>query len=169
MASSAPRFSKKSHHYIAQFWLRYFADPNGQLWKLQDAQVRPTSTAKVMAEDWLYTEFDVCWRPGDGVEDYLSRRETEAAQLFATLGAVPGVPTLDQWSALNYWLALTACRHPLLMRRGHQRAKELRITLRTSLPFRLKRRSLSTWRSATERAFPPTCTMLWQRKVMRLY
>ncbi len=131
----APKFNKTNHHYIPRFWLRYFADPKGQLWKREDGKIKPTSTAKVMAEDWLYTEFDHWWRPGDGVEDNLSKMESEAARLFETLHSMRGVPTIEQWCALCRWLALTACRHPITMRRGHQRVKELAFELADASSF----------------------------------
>lgn len=123
----SPKFDKTNHHYVPQFWMRLFAGADGHLWRrLQDGgHIRQTSTEEIMAEDWLYTEFDRHWRPGDGVEDRLAAREKNGAQLLRSLAALPGDPTDEQWAQLNVWLALTACRHPLAMRRMHHRAKNL--------------------------------------------
>ena len=68
-------------------------------------------------------------RPGDTVENYLSKLETRAAKLFASLHAAPTVPTIEQWVELNAWLALTASRHPDVMRCGYRRAKDLAYDL----------------------------------------
>ena len=97
IAPAPPKFDKTNHHYIPQFWLRYFADPNGQLWKRQNGQLKPTSESGVMAEEWLYTEFDQWWRPGDGVEDKLSKMEGKGALFFQALHATATIPPDEQW------------------------------------------------------------------------
>jgi hypothetical protein len=122
---SPPRFEKTNHHYIPQFWLRGFAAANGQLWLRKDGKVTPTAASNVMSEDWLYTDFDELWRPGDGVEDALSRIESNFAPLYTSLRTRSYIPTDEEWGQLCCWLAITACRHPIVMRRGHARAKEI--------------------------------------------
>ncbi len=54
------------------------------------------------------------------------------------LHSTSSVPTLDQWCELCCWLALTACRHPSTLRRGHQRAKELAYDLAGASSFAAK-------------------------------
>ena len=72
-AATPPKFEKTNHHYVPRFWIKRFQGANGVLWRLRNGTIAQTSAAKVMSEDWLYTDFDRYWRPGDGVEDQIVR------------------------------------------------------------------------------------------------
>ena len=73
---------KKNHHYVPQFWLRGFADSNGQIYAWDGQKVRTAASNKIMQSDWLYTLFDNAWQPSNALEDELARIEGIVAPLF---------------------------------------------------------------------------------------
>lgn len=81
-----------------------------------------------MSDDWIYTLFDAWWRPSDVLEDGLSKIEGVASRLFRDIEA-NGPAGDDDWSALLWFIALTACRHPRAMKRGNELSKELGVFL----------------------------------------
>jgi len=121
-----PRSVKENQHFVPRSWISRFAGENGRLVGLQDGTIQhQVSVADIMSEHWLYTTFDEWWRPSDRIEDALAEVEGGAKDLFDALTASKLMPTDEQWVKLCRFLALTACRHPDTMRRGHQRAKEM--------------------------------------------
>lgn len=128
-AIAPPKFEKKNHHWVPQFWMNHFRDSQNQLWKRSGGTVTPTATDTIMAEHWLYTEFDQLWRPSDAVEDWFARQERQAGKLFISLSQPGHQPSNEEWIHVTYWLALTACRHPVVMRRSLERAKRLAFDL----------------------------------------
>ncbi len=121
-----PRSVKENQHYVPRSWISRFAGENGRLVGLKDGTIQhQVNVADIMSEDWLYTIFDEWWRPSDRIEDALAEVEGGAKDLFDALTASRSLPTDKQWVELCRFLALTACRHPDTMQRGHQRAKEM--------------------------------------------
>ena len=116
---------KKNHHYVPQFWLRGFADSNGQIYAWDGQKVRTAASNKIMQSDWLYTLFDNAWQPSNALEDELARIEGIVAPLFVNLSAPTASPTATDRQKICDFLALQACRHPDIMKRGHRRAREL--------------------------------------------
>jgi hypothetical protein len=121
-----PRSVKKNQHYVPRCWLARFAGRDGRVAAIQDGVLMPqVSVDDIMSGDWIYTVFDEWWRPSDRVEDALSGVERAAGVLFEALHASRDPPTDQQWVDLCTFLALTACRYPEVMRRGHLRSKEM--------------------------------------------
>ena len=81
-----------------------------------------------MSEDWVYTIFDEWWRPSDALEDGLSVIEGDASRLFRKIESFGPASDAD-WTALLWFIALTACRHPKTMGRGHTMSKEVGVFL----------------------------------------
>ena len=121
-----PRSVKQNQHYVPRSWLSRFAGQNGRLLAIKNGVVMSqVSVDDIMSGDWIYTVFDEWRRPSDRIEDALSKVEGDAGLLFEALHASAKPPTDDQWVNLCTFLALTACRHPEVMRRGHLRSKEM--------------------------------------------
>lgn len=118
-------FVKNNHHYVPQFWQRRFCDSTGKLYGRIGSQVKQTNSRHIMQADWAYTIFDHRWIPSDELEDALSVQEGKAAPLFERLCTAGTIATFEERNGLCDFLALQACRHPDIMRRGHRRAMEL--------------------------------------------
>lgn len=121
---SAPKFEKKSHHYVSQFWQRGFRDSNDQLHARIGGDVSIVSPKTIMQVDWLYTVFDGQWRPSDALEDLLSVVERQHAQLLQRLNAPGYLPTARDETQLCGLLGLQASRHPDVLKRGHNLSRE---------------------------------------------
>lgn len=120
------QFEKKNHHYVPQYWLRGFRDAENRLYKITNGVISgPVSTRSIMKEDWLYTLFDSHFNPSDNLENVLSNVEGEDARLFQRLNTVGYSPTEIDRDELCGLLALQACRHPDVLRRGNRLAKDL--------------------------------------------
>lgn len=121
-----PRSVKENQHYVPRMWLSRFAGQDGRVSAIENGILKhQVSVADIMSGDWIYTVFDEWWRPSDSLEDALANVEAEANTLFDMLQTSPDLPTDEQWVALCKFLALTACRHPETMRRGHLRSKTM--------------------------------------------
>ena len=121
-----PRSVKKNQHYVPRSWLSRFAGHDGRVLAVKDGFLMPqVSVNDIMSGDWIYTVFDEWWRPSDRTEDALSKVESNAGLLFEALHTSAKPPTDQQWVDLCIFLALTACRHPEVMRPGHLRSKEM--------------------------------------------
>ncbi len=123
-----PKSEKQNQHFIPRWWLKAFADACGNIWALQGDVVRVAAAGDIMCADWIYTLFDPWWRPSDVVEDELSKIEGNASRLFRDIEA-SGPAGDEDWSALLWFIALTACRHPSAMNRGIELSKELGLFL----------------------------------------
>lgn len=123
-----PKSDKQNQHFIPRWWLKAFADAKGNIWALQGDAVRVAAAGDIMSADWIYTLFDPWWRPSDVVEDGLSKIEGIASKLFRDIEA-NGPAGDEDWSALLWFIALTACRHPCAMSCGNELSKELGIFL----------------------------------------
>jgi hypothetical protein len=128
-------FEKKNHHFVPQFWLRRFADANGAIHSRKGQKVKVVGSNRIMQTDWGYTVFDSNWNPSDILENTLSILEGRIALQFDKLCQLGTVPTESDRIALCDFLALQACRHPDILRRGHFRAKELGETLALAHSF----------------------------------
>ncbi|HEV7254144.1 MAG TPA: DUF4238 domain-containing protein, partial [Mesorhizobium sp.] len=124
-----PKFDKRNHHYIPQFWLRGFRDSKRQLFARIGNDIRVVSPAKMMQIDWLYTLFDDQWRPSDALEDALSGAEAHQAQLLKRLQAPGYIPTVEDKAQLCAFLGLQSSRHPDVLRRGLSLAREFATLL----------------------------------------
>ncbi|MBJ7484188.1 DUF4238 domain-containing protein [Brevundimonas sp.] len=127
-APTPPKSEKQNQHFIPRWWLKAFADRGGNIWALQGDQVQVVGAGSVMSADWIYTLFDSWWRPSDAVEDGLSKIEGTASRLFRNIEA-SGAAGDEDWSALLWFIALTACRHPTTMDRSVELSKELGVFL----------------------------------------
>lgn len=116
---------KQNQHYVPRFWLARFASADGRVFGFSNGQARQVGVGNIMSEDWTYTIFDGWWRPDDALENALSVAEGTAGIVFNQIHALSAAPTKDEWEFLGWFLALTACRHPDVMSRGHNRSKEL--------------------------------------------
>jgi hypothetical protein len=116
---------KKNHHYVPQFWLKAFADSNGNIYAWDGRSVGVRSSKRLMKEDWLYTLFDNAWIPTDALEDELSIMEANAAALFSKIAGSSHQFTEQDRQELLSFLALQACRHPDVMNRGYRRTRDL--------------------------------------------
>jgi Protein of unknown function (DUF4238) len=126
-ASPAPRFSKDNQHFVPRFWIKRFAGSNGRILGRRRGEARAFQVAAgdVMTGDWTYTLFDGWWLLADKLEDALSVFEGEAATVMAAVDDVSSTlaPLLKE--KLCEAIAVCGCRLPWVMRRGHQRMKEL--------------------------------------------
>lgn len=122
-----PKSEKENQHFVPRNWLSRFAGAHGRVLCLSKGKIHQVSVADIMSGNWIYTVFDEWWRPSDKLEDALANIEAKADKLFTMLHASRAVPTDGQWVELIQFLALTACRHPEIMKRGHERAKELAV------------------------------------------
>jgi hypothetical protein len=129
-----PKSDKQNQHFIPRWWLKAFADAGGSIWARQDGRVRIAAAGDIMSEDWIYTLFDAWWRPSDVIEDNLSKIEGMASRLFRDIEA-NGPTGQDDWSALLWFIALTACRHPRAMDRGGELSRELSLFLQDVRQF----------------------------------
>jgi len=120
-----PVSEKQNQHYVPRFWLKGFAGPGGRLLALEEGTIGQVGPGNIMTEDWTYTIFDGWWRPSDALENALGQLEGAADQLFKDLRDNAAPPSAQGWDFLILFLALTACRHPDVMDRGHERSKEL--------------------------------------------
>lgn len=85
-----------------------------------------------MQSDWLYTVYDDDWIASDQIEDQLSTLESKHAAVFRRF-VVPAAQVKDaDRKELCSALALQACRHPDVMRRGYRLTKELGIAFMTA-------------------------------------
>lgn len=123
-APTPPKSAKQNQHFIPRWWLKAFADPGGNIFALQNNRVQVVGAGSIMSADWIYTLFDGWWRPSDAVEDGLSKIEGTASRLFRNIEA-NGPAGDEDWSALLWFIALTACRHPATMDRSVELSKEL--------------------------------------------
>lgn len=119
-------FEKDNHHFLPRFWLRGFRDANNVLYARYraDAKAKVVGISNVMRGDWLYTIFDSQWNPSDDLENALSKIEGDDAKLFRRV-CTSGVLTANDRKGLCSALALQACRHPDVMKRGNRQAQEL--------------------------------------------
>jgi hypothetical protein len=69
--------------------------------------------------------FDGWWRPADKLEDALSVFEGEAATVMVAVDDVSSTLSPLLKEKLSEVIAVSGCRLPWVMRRGHQRMKEL--------------------------------------------
>jgi hypothetical protein len=123
-----PKSDKQNQHFIPRWWLKAFADAKGNIWALREGRVQIAAAGDIMSEDWIYTLFDAWWRPSDVIEDNLSKIEGMASRLFRDTEA-NGPTGQEDWSALLWFIALTACRHPRAMSRGSELSRELSLFL----------------------------------------
>ncbi len=124
---TAPKSEKQNQHFIPRWWLKAFSDTSGNIWALRGDVVKVAAAGDIMSEDWIYTLFDAWWRPSDSLEDGLSKIEGAASKLFRQIEA--NSPSEEDWSALLWFIALTACRHPTAMERGSELSKEVGVFL----------------------------------------
>ena len=116
---------KRNHHYVPQFWQRYFANQAGQLYARREGDMAKVASPKtLMSGDWIYTVFDTDWLASDTVEDALSQAEGAAAAACRSLIS-SSAPNATTQSALIKFVALQACRHPDMLGLAHRRGKEL--------------------------------------------
>jgi hypothetical protein len=149
---AAPKSEKGNQHYIPRWWLKGFADDKGSVWALRDGRVAVVGVGNIMNAAWIYTVFDGWWRPSDAVEDSLAVVENFGSKVFAQLHTSP--PNDEMWQDLFWFLALTVCRHPDVMRRGHELSKEFGMALRDAPSFDEK----ATFNAALEGTFGPIPT-----------
>ena len=109
---------KKTQHYVPKFWLKRFANARGHLYARIDNNVQVRAAGHLMAEDWLYTIYNAKWQPSNALEDALSDRESIFARVFRTVDAHGYVVTSAERDVLCEFVALQACRHPDVMKRG---------------------------------------------------
>lgn len=124
-ANTSITFEKKNHHYVPKFWQCNFRNSSGQLFGRKGNSIELVSPKNTMKGDWLYTVFDINWNPSDSLENELSRIESSTAALFRSISTLGSISTKDNRDQLCGALALQACRHPDIMRRGHRRSKEI--------------------------------------------
>ncbi|MBB3639822.1 DUF4238 domain-containing protein [Variovorax atrisoli] len=123
---------KQNHHFIPRFWLRGFRSGTGQLFGRRDGIARPVAVGNVMQSDWLYTVYDNDWIASDEIENQLSVLEKKHAAVLRRF-VVPAAQVSDaDRKELCAALALQACRHPDVMRRGFRLSKELGVTFMTA-------------------------------------
>lgn len=118
-------FTKRTHHFVPQFWLKRFSDSKNRIFARGPAGVYQVSSKNIMQQDWLYTVFDKNWNPSDSLEDSLSKLECQAAPLLNKLCDPNTAPIASDRIALCDFLALQACRHPDILNRGYRRSREL--------------------------------------------
>lgn len=119
------KFEKGNHHYVPQYWQRGFRGNNGQLFGRIGNSIKVVSTKNTMQQDWLYTIFDADWHPSDALEDAISAVEAQDAELIRRLHSPSYVTTTDDRAQLCSLLALQACRHPDVLKRGQKLSREL--------------------------------------------
>jgi hypothetical protein len=126
-STTSPKSEKENQHFVPRNWLSRFAGRDGRVLALclENGNINQVSVADIMSGSWIYTVFDEWWRPSDVLEDRLAKIEGDAHKLFEMLHTSKASPTNAQWIELITFLALTACRHPDIMRRGHERSKEM--------------------------------------------
>jgi Protein of unknown function (DUF4238) len=126
-ASPAPRFSKNNQHFVPRFWIKRFAGSDGRILGRRRGETRALQVAAgdIMTGDWTYTLLDGWWRPADKLEDALSVFEGEAATVMAAVDDVSSTLSPLLKERLSEAIAISVCRLPWVMRRGHQRMKEL--------------------------------------------
>jgi len=124
-STTPPKSEKRNQHFVPRNWLSRFAGVNGRVLCKRGREISQISVDDIMSGDWIYTVFDEWWRPSDRLEDALANVEGDAGKLFTDLHSSSGIPTDGQWTELTLFLALTACRHPEIMARGHDRSKEM--------------------------------------------
>lgn len=126
-SSPAPKFSKDNQHFVPRFWIKRFAGSNGRILgrKRGEARAFQVAAGDVMTGDWTYTLFDGWWRPADKLEDALSVFEGEAATVMVAVDDVSSTLSPLLKEKLSEAIAVSGCRLPWVMRRGHQRMKEL--------------------------------------------
>jgi hypothetical protein len=124
-----PKSDKQNQHFIPRWWLKAFADARGNIWALRGTRVQISAAGDIMSADWIYTLFDAWWRPSDAIEDGLSKIEGIASRLFRDI-ELSGPGGDEDWSALLWFIALTACRHPRALVRGNELSKELGVFLK---------------------------------------
>jgi hypothetical protein len=129
--SPVPRFSKDNQHFVPRFWMKRFAGSNGRILGRRRGEVRALQVAAgdIMTSDWTYTLFDSWWRPADKLEDALSVFEGKAATVMAAADDVSSTLSPPLKERLCEVIAVSACRLPWVMRRGHLRMKELAAAL----------------------------------------
>lgn len=120
---------KRNHHYVPQFWQRFFTDAAGNLYAREGRTVKLANPKNLMSADWIYTAFDTNWLASDAIEDSLSQAESAAAVACRSLIASNFAPPAPTQQALRQFVALQACRHPDILGRGHRRAKDLGAVL----------------------------------------
>lgn len=122
-----PKSEKQNQHFVPRWWLKAFAGADGNIWALRGDVIRIAAAGDVMSGDWIYTLFDAWWRPSDALEDGLSKIEGAASRLFRKVET--NDPSEEDWAALLGFIALTACRHPTVMKRGNELSKEVGVFL----------------------------------------
>lgn len=120
---------KRNHHYVPQFWQRFFVNATGSLYARENHTVKLASPKHLMSADWIYTAFDNNWFASDTIEDSLSQAESAAALACRSLIASGSAPDAVIRQELRRFVALQACRHPDILGRGHRRAKDLGAVL----------------------------------------
>jgi hypothetical protein len=111
----APKFEKRIHHVVPQFWQKRFkapGDPGPYYLNLEtDHVLPPQGPGEKMAEEYNNIIFDEFFRPSDALEDNLSALERKMAdgldRLIAT-GEIDKNARVD----IAMLMAVQACRYP---------------------------------------------------------
>lgn len=122
-------YENANQHYVPQFWQKRFAGSDHRIHKLSRGQVKIGYPKKLMTGAWIYTTFDFLGMPSNRLETGLSKLEGQAAEAMKSLDAPGSLGTLEDQVRLRFFIALSACRHPDTMGRGHRLSKELAYTL----------------------------------------
>lgn len=120
---------KRNHHYVPQFWQKFFANPSGCIYAREGTATKLTSPKRLMSADWIYTAFDQNWFASDAIEDSLSQAEAAASAACRSLISTNLVPSAPVQQALRHFISLQSCRHPDVLGRGHRLAKDLGAVL----------------------------------------
>lgn len=129
--NSAPKFCKDNQHFVPRFWIKRFAGSSGRILGRRRGEVRAfqVAAAGIMTGDWTYTVFDAWWRPSDALEDALSSFEGEAAKAMIAVDEAHANLDVTTKEKLCEVIAVSGCRLPWVMRRGHERMKKLATAL----------------------------------------
>lgn len=133
-------FRKRNQHYVPQFWQREFKDACGHLYVRYSLGADPRSerdskrgtafeesTKNIFTDDYTYTVMDASFRPTDALEDALAAEEGRLKQAHDQILSASDSITSELRGMFCRSIALTACRHPHVMRRFHHRQQDLAL------------------------------------------
>jgi len=133
--SKPPKFEKRNHHFVPQFWQRHFRGEDRRLFKTSRGRIVVASTKSTMSADYIYLAFDNGWRATDIVEDTLSRWEATASNLIS--GILPAHKWISErdWASLCIWMGISTSRHPNVLSRYKPVVSGFALELATARDF----------------------------------
>ncbi|QDG93266.1 DUF4238 domain-containing protein [Rhizobium sp. NIBRBAC000502774] len=133
--SKPPKFEKRNHHIVPQFWQRHFRDADQKLFKTSSGKIVVGSPKSTMSEDYMYLAFDDGWRPTDAVEDQLCQWESIASELIAEILPPKKVLSDEEWSSLCIWIGISTSRHPNVLDKYKPTTVKFALELATAHDF----------------------------------